>query len=79
MLIHVVSTAVVFMLTALGVKRAAPRLPRPRAHNFKRLVRPTPASSEQPEANSVLNYVAVAKPPSPDAKMAARHEPEPPP
>ena len=77
MLIHVVSTTVAFMLTALGARRAAAPCPR-RAHNFKRLVRPTSAASEQPEVNSVLNYVAVAKPPSPDAKMAARREPEPP-
>jgi hypothetical protein len=76
MLIYVVSTTVMFMLTVFRAKRAAPRLPR--THNFKRLVRPAPASSEQPEANSVLNYVAVAKRPSPDTDMAARQEPEPP-
>ncbi|MGX9430016.1 MULTISPECIES: hypothetical protein [Bradyrhizobium] len=77
MLISVVSTTIAFILTAFKARGAAPRLPR--VHNFKRLVRPASASSQPPEANSVLNYVAVAKRPSPDAKMAARHEPEPPP
>jgi hypothetical protein len=76
MLISVVSTTVAFMLTAFRARRVAPRLPR--VHNFKRLERPMSASPQQPEANSVLNYVAVAKGSLPDAKMAAREEPEPP-